>query len=398
MCKLSRMLTGDELRAAMTALPDYGEGIRQADKGIRLSRIEDLYSIYLPSDMSEEIYSRIYMAVVRSLKKKNSPEAVRQYKRNFGLIHGKYAGAGIIGGADSFSIIGKSGIGKSASIIRSLQLISEEMTQDTDIVIIPAILVQTPQDNSVKSLLLEILRDIDMHLGSNYWDKAYKANATVDMLIGSVSQVALNHVGMIIVDEIQNVVKHKGGQQLVSTLTQLINNAGVSICMVGTPECKAFFRTTDYLARRAVGLEYGPCDFGEYFKSFCSTLFAYQYTKEGTELTDGIVRWLYERSGGIISNVVKILAFSQEIAIIKGYEVLNELTLSLGVERLRGMMDIDIQVITGSKKKSRNMEVYLAELPVSEEEVDLIDIIQRSRRMERDCIEEIAKYVEVIAL
>jgi len=50
------------------------------------------------------------------------------------------------------------------------------------------------------------------------------SRATTDMLIGSVSQVALNHIGLLIVDEIQNVVNSKNGKSLVGALTQLINN------------------------------------------------------------------------------------------------------------------------------------------------------------------------------
>ena len=33
------------------------------------------------------------------------------------------------------------------------------------------------------------------------------------MLIGSVSQVTLNHIGLLIVDEIQNVVNSKNGKE-----------------------------------------------------------------------------------------------------------------------------------------------------------------------------------------
>lgn len=57
---------------------------------------------------------------------------------------------------------------------------------------------------------------------------------TTDMLIGCVSQVSLNHIGLLVVDEIQNVCNHRNGTNLVSMLTQLINNSGISICMVGT--------------------------------------------------------------------------------------------------------------------------------------------------------------------
>lgn len=72
------------------------------------------------------------------------------------------------------------------------------------------------------------------------------------MLIGTVSQASLNHVGLLVVDEIQNVVDSRYGKALVSMLTQLINNSGISICMVGTPICEIFFEKEVQLARRAL--------------------------------------------------------------------------------------------------------------------------------------------------
>ena len=46
------------------------------------------------------------------------------------------------------------------------------------------------------------------------------------------AKVALNHIGLLVVDEIQHVVNHKNGKTLVDCLTQLINNSGISIAMV----------------------------------------------------------------------------------------------------------------------------------------------------------------------
>lgn len=40
--------------------------------------------------------------------------------------------------------------------------------------------------------------------GYYYYDIAVRARATTDMLIGSVSQIALNHIGLFVVDKIQN--------------------------------------------------------------------------------------------------------------------------------------------------------------------------------------------------
>ena len=63
--------------------------------------------------------------------------------------------------------------------------------------IAPCIIVQCPFDSSVKGLLLEILRKVDEVLGSKYYVNALKARASVDMLIGSVSQVHLITLGYL---------------------------------------------------------------------------------------------------------------------------------------------------------------------------------------------------------
>ncbi len=124
--------------------------------------------------------------------------------------------------------------------------------------IIPCVQVQTPADCSVKGLLFEILRKVDEILGTRYHFNATRVNATADMLIGSVSTVALNHIGLLVVDEIQNVVNSKNGPTVVGMLTQLINNAGISLCMVGTPKSALFFGQEMMLARRSLGLSYKP--------------------------------------------------------------------------------------------------------------------------------------------
>ena len=271
--------------------------------------LSDLYNVYIPSQMSMEIYSKLYLALLRSIQKKQTTISVRQQYENGKAIKGQEY-TGIIGGSDSFTIIGTSGIGKSSAISRAISLITEHRiveTQNPYAKIIPSVTVQCPFDSSVKGLLLEILRKVDELLDSKYYSNALRARATTDMLEGSVSQVALNHIGLLIVDEIQNVVNSKNGKSLIGSLTQLINNSGISICMVGTPECEQFFESAMQLARRSVGLTYSAISYDDYFKAFCKVLFGYQYVREKTEITDVVTEWLYEHSSGVISIVVSLI-------------------------------------------------------------------------------------------
>ncbi len=358
---LPSMKSGDDLLSFMEILPEYDESIRGADVPVRLMALSDLYRIYVPSQMSLEIYSKMYLALLRSLQKKGTKLAIQQKNQNYkAIIQQEYSG--IMGGSDSFTIIGASGIGKSSAISRAITLITENRVIEVEnpyTKTIPCICVQCPFDSSVKGFLLEILRKVDEMIDSNYYENALRARTTTDMLIGSVSQVALNHIGLLVVDEIQNVCNSKNGKSLVGMLTQLINNSGISICMVGTPESAVFFEQAVQLARRSLGLRYDVMEYGTDFKRFCEVVFSYQYVKQKTEITDGIMEWLYEHSSGNISVVVSLIHDAQEIAILNGKEVLNLESLNEAYQKrlsmLHGFIHMEQKKQTSKPKKKMSV-------------------------------------------
>ena len=325
---ISKILTGDELRKRLAVLPAYDPAIRNADAGIRLDALDNIYHVFVPTAMSMEIYTRICLAIRSSLKKKSGKEVVAQRYANHKLIMGG-SYQGIVGGSDSFTIVGTPGIGKSVSIARSIEVITSDGvntgTEGEHADIIPCLTVQCPFDCSAKGMLLSILQNVDSILESKYHENALRSRATTDMLIGCVSTVAMNRIGLIIVDEIQNVIGHRGGLSLINMLTQLINASGVAICMVGVPASLRFFETEMYLARRTVGLQYEALPYDEEFACVCRTLLSYCYTaKSGGETSqEGVIRWLYEHSGGVLGIVTALLHDAQEIAILGGEETLG---------------------------------------------------------------------------
>lgn len=401
--KLPPMLAGKELLSALEVLPEYDESIRNADVATRLMALSDLYGFYLPSQMSVEIYSRLYLALLQSLQKKQTSLAVQQQMQNYRAIKNQ-PHSGIIGGADSFTIIGASGIGKSAAISRAISLITEDRIITLDnpyTTIIPCLAVQCPFDSSVKGLLLEILRKVDEHICSNYYENAMRVRATTDMLIGSVSQVALNHIGLLIVDEIQNVVNSKNGKSLVGMLTQLINNSGISICMVGTPESAVFFEQAMQLARRSVGIQYGRLDYDEFFRYFCESLFSYQYTKNKSELTEGIIEWLYEHSAGIISVVVSLVHDAQEIAILNGKEVLNLESLNTAYQQRLSMLhgyitpSVTVKVPSAPKTKKALATRTSAKVVVDDRNI-ISQLAATSKEQSLDMLTLLRNYIPIV--
>lgn len=368
---LPEMKSGAELMEEMSILPNYSGRICDESAASRLIALSDLYRIYLPSEMSCEIYSKLYLALLRSLQKKCTRLAVCQQNQNYRAIR-QQEYHGIIGGSDSFTIIGVSGIGKSSAISRAVDLITGGKIIELNrpyTKIIPCLTVQCPFDASVKGLLLEILRKVDEEIHSNYYSNALKARTTTDMLIGSVSQAALNHIGLLIVDEIQNVVNSKNGKSLIGSLTQLINNSGISICMVGTPESTIFFEQAMQLARRSLGLQYGALPYGTYFVELCKTLFNYQYTRNRTALNEGILEWLYEHSGGVTSIVVSLIHDAQEISILNGTETLNLDTLNEAYKKRMQMLHSYLD--SGIKPKKQTTHYHPKQIGIQQENTDI---------------------------
>lgn len=158
---------------------------------------------------------------------------------------------------------------------------------------------------------------------------------------------------MLIVDEIQNVANSKNGKALVGVLTQLINNSGISIGMVGTPESSIFFEQALQLARRSLGLRYETLSYDYFFKDLCFTLWKYQYVQNPSYLTDSLISWLYEHSAGIVSVLVSLIHDAQEMAILNGMEVLNLETLTLAYQDRLTLLHSYIQPVTDARRTTR---------------------------------------------
>ena len=404
--KLPEMKSGNELISALSIIPEYDKTICQQNQAVRLMALSDLYQIYIPSQMSLEIYSKLYLALLRSMQKKGTQMAIKQRYENYKAIQ-QQSYSGILGGSDSFTIIGTSGIGKSSAISRAISLITENRIIETDkpyTKIIPCLIVQCPFDSSVKGLLLEILRKVDEELGTDHYIHAVKSRAsTTDMLIGAVSSIALNNIGMLVVDEIQNVVNSKNGKSLIGALTQLINNSGISICMVGTPESTVFFEQAMQLARRSVGLQYTTMKYDEYFQSFCKVIFKYQFLKNHTEITAAITEWLYEHSAGVVSVVVSLIHDAQEIAILTGKEVLNLDTLNEAYQQrltlLHGYIQpsvIQNKPTTKKKKTVASVKKNQTQSQPKQERYSITEIAERAKAENLDVVELLKEVYTVI--
>ena len=185
-------------------------------------------------------------------------------------------------------------------------------------------------------------------------------------------------------------------------LTQLINNSGISIGLVGTPETLALFESAFQLARRSLGLQYNALNNDEFFSGFCKLLFKYQYVQKRTEVTERVIDWLYEHSSGVPAVVVSLVHDAQEVAILTGYETLDISMLSQAYEKRMQLLHDFIRPAatvknTTAKRKKKSIEKAVISL---EDDCSIADLVQKSKSENLDIVELFREHftVEEIAI
>ena len=321
---LPPLLLGDELTTAMTCLPSYDASVRSLSASERLMRLSDIYKVFIPTSMATEIYQRVYMMTAMSLRNKGSIASVRQMNANYTWSHGgEYHG--IATGASSATVIGISGIGKTSCIQSSISLLGNVIEIENPYhKVIPILMVSCPFDCSYKGLLCQILISIDEILGSNYYQKTQCGKMNAQQILGMVCQLCHLHIGLLIIDEIQLLSgATKAGSLLYRMILQLINTSCINVLLVGTSECLQFFAENQQIARRSVGLQYSAMEFDGDFRKLAEILYSYQYTRQEAKMSENILFWLYEHTGGVPAVLTALIHDAQEIAILRGREALG---------------------------------------------------------------------------
>lgn len=393
---MPQMLFGEELKKALTILPDYDGTVREMDAGNRLMKLSDIYQVFVPNSTTLEIYHKLYLMTAASMAKKGTVDAVRQLNANY------QGTAGVITGMTSSTIIAPSGMGKSSSIQRAVSLFGDLIEVENPYQkICPVVCVTTPFDASYKGLLIQIAKELDKHLGTDFYAKSQKSTMNAQQLMVMICQLCTLHVGLLIVDEIQFLAEQKNaGPQLLRMLLQLVNDS-INILMVGTNECIPFFQKVPQIARRTAGLQYGAMEYGRDFTELCRILFSYQYVKEHTELSDVILEWLFEHSAGIPAALVALIHDAQEIAIMGDIEVLNLRTLDMAYNKRMQMLHPHIspfitKVTKSRHKKEKRLQVAEFETARNEVGISIAGMIQDAKKQGEDIVTEIKQYIPVM--
>jgi AAA domain len=234
-------------------------------------------------------------------------------------------------GAHGFVLIGDPGMGKSTSTEITLAAMEQVVEPDTPYYLKQLVYVKIdcPAAPTRRQFCQAAFSAIDLALGTNYTSMfVAQKNSPEEMVARLQNVVVLHAVGIIVIDEIQNVAKAaEAPDTFLNFFVGLVNRLGVPLMMIGTAEARPLLDGAFRLARRAAGLgqpNWERLREGEEWEDWLSDMWRYQWTSTPTALTPDIVKAVYDECQGIIDIAVKLLMLAQLRAISRGEAGLPE--------------------------------------------------------------------------
>lgn len=316
----------------------------------RRAYLMELSKWFQPMDYMYQLYDMLYRAMSATYQTKNVVDSVRQINELYTDFRTgrerefQYSTQGY-----STAILGVPGIGKTSTLQRCLstmpQVITHTRYQNTAMYTkqINYLFVECPSDCSVKTLAFNIFAAIDKAIGSDYLKQAsYQKSMATSATTTRLKIICLNHhIGLIVIDEIQNAIqtaaKNRQIKPLIKFLVELTNETTTGICFCGTLEAEAVFEKQEHLKRRTRGYRLLPLKFDVTYRRFITELWEHQVVLKKKPLTEKLMKQMYDLSAGIPAYLVKIFEEAQVQAILSGkeeisYEVIKQAVMMLGIE------------------------------------------------------------------
>jgi hypothetical protein len=149
------------------------------------------------------------------------------------------------------------------------------------------------------------------------------------MIPGVSSLAALHYLGLLVIDEIQNLFNRRTrtSAELLDFIVRIVNDFGVPVLMVGTSEAGEFLAKDFRVTRRITRLlqpNWGRLiEHEREWTIFTDTLWTYQYVRTYSELTAELRHQLFALTQGIPDLVVKLFVLTQRYAINERVEKIS---------------------------------------------------------------------------
>ena len=344
---LPELLGKAEFTERMKSEIQFPYDIQEKSPQERRNHLTELTTWFQPMDYMYTLYDMLYRAMATTYQTKTVIESVRQLNEIYMDFRiGRERTLNYSTQAYSGAVLGVPGIGKTSTIQRCLstmpQVIIHTKYKEKQFYTkqINYLIVECPSDCSVKTLAFNILSAIDRAIGSEYFTQAGSLKSiSSSALTTRLKIICMNHhIGLIVIDEIQNAIqtaaKNKQTRPLIKFLVELTNETSTGICFCGTLEAEELFMKQEHLKRRTRGLRLLPMKYDVIYRKFISSLWEYQATLQKAELTEKLMKQIYDLSAGIPAYIVKIFQEAQTQAILSGREKITYESIKLAVSYL----------------------------------------------------------------
>lgn len=379
------MLSPEQFDQAVASSPPIPYDLAQMSPEERRRLLPSLASLYVPMPYQYAIYDTLYRAITMTYHTADVVESTRAINAYYCGRETNYATQ-----ADSGSILGGPGCGKTATVRRCLSTmpqVIEHMEYQGQSLYCKQVLwlhVECPSDCSVKTLGFGIMAALDRAIGSKYLQSTQGLRSVSASAIAVQTKILLtnHHVGLLVVDEIQNAVltarKTRQEKPLLRFLVELTNETMTSIYFVGTPVAEELFVSQEHLKRRTRGIRLAPFRPDGAYLDFVRKIWLYQYTAQAAPLTTSITNKLYDCSGGIPAYVIKIFAESQAQALLTGRSCIDEKIIQQAVELLA--IKVPRTYAAGTHISDFEIGMSVPETPPETEEVPRQYAVKRGRK------------------
>lgn len=208
---MPELMPVQEFRRRMTGFPVIPHNLNEMTSEERRRCLSGLSGFFLPLDYTYVLYDCLYRYIAGSYVLRPGYDAVRQVNSLFAGRAADPLGAQ----AESGAVLGVPGIGKTSAIRRCLSLmpqVIEHTAYQGKPFYCKQVLylhVECPSDCSVKALGLNIAYALDRAIGTRYAEQLTSLRSAAASAVATQIKVLCltHHVGLLVVDEIQNAVQ-----------------------------------------------------------------------------------------------------------------------------------------------------------------------------------------------
>lgn len=235
----------------------------------------------------------------------------------------------IEGDTTAFVLIGPSGVGKTTVVNSSLDYYEQVITHVEEQYVAKQVVyikVECPPDDSIKSFYDSCIYEMEKAIDYELPDK--KRCKTTDQKEQLFKRIAARwNLGLLIIDEIQNLLATKNNNLMNQFLT-LTNELSVPIIFIGTDKIMDYFYESEFLTKRRLGVEIHTTAYKKdaLWDRLMQNLWQYQWMQEYVPLTEELSEVFYKETGGIINRVVDLFANSQREAIFSRRDKIKNFT------------------------------------------------------------------------